>query len=152
MCARLSEEMLCACLKEIKRFDVLEIIQESEEEQGVPPAQVFVSYQWDSQSEAMLIRSQVLTYYLHYCPFCLLSEKDFDLYYNVEIVGTKASFRLDTICCEYAVGNKYPCCRSLQSFVAMNQLSVKVRLKISTSIFDIIRSLWGKISPRLAKS
>ena len=52
--------MLCACLKELKRFDVLEIIRDSDEEQGVPaPAQVFVSYQWDNQAEVLLIRSQV---------------------------------------------------------------------------------------------
>ena len=58
---RLSVDMLCACLKEIKRLDVLEIIRESDEEQGVlAPAQVFVSYQWDNQAEVLLIRSQVI--------------------------------------------------------------------------------------------
>jgi hypothetical protein len=40
---RLSVEMLTACLKELKRFDVLDIIRESEEENGLPvPAQVSV--------------------------------------------------------------------------------------------------------------
>ena len=58
--------MLCACLKELKRFDVLEMIRDSDEEQGVPaPAQVFVSYQWDNQAEVLLIRSQVREYIIN---------------------------------------------------------------------------------------
>jgi len=66
---RLSVDMLCACMKEIKRLDVLEIIRESDEEQGFSaPAQVFVSYQWDNKAEVLLIISQVRPYITYF--FC----------------------------------------------------------------------------------
>ena len=57
---KLSTEMLCACLEEIRRYDALEIIKESEEEASRPaPPQVFVSYQWDSQAEVLLLRNEL---------------------------------------------------------------------------------------------
>ena len=43
----LSLEMVVACLEEMERVDVIEVIREEEEEREEP--QVFISYQWDHQ-------------------------------------------------------------------------------------------------------
>jgi len=50
----LSLEMVIACLDELKRGDVVEVIREEEEERESP--QVFISYQWDHQEEAIRVR------------------------------------------------------------------------------------------------
>ncbi|WAR23948.1 NEUR-like protein [Mya arenaria] len=54
----LSVDMLSIYLEKLDREDVIEIIQKAQE-QNQEPAQVFISYQWDSQDEVKALRDRL---------------------------------------------------------------------------------------------
>ncbi|KAG1652440.1 hypothetical protein GQR58_026279 [Nymphon striatum] len=54
---KLSTDMMLSCLEEMHCTEIIEIMKESIVEKDPPP--VFLSYQWDIQEDALLIRNQL---------------------------------------------------------------------------------------------